>query len=96
MKRTPNARFDIILDDAEMPDMSDSSLFIASGLRAADGAQTTLRRTILNDVTNVLRCSPDELSFLFMDPVIAANDSESVEIPDFRATLRNKAFLAIR
>jgi len=96
VKRRPSARLDIILDDADIPDLSNSGMFIASGLRAARGAQTTLRRTILNDVANVLQCSPDELGFLFMDPVMAANDSDPVMMPDFRATLQTESRVAVR
>lgn len=95
VKRRQSARIDIILDDADIPDLSNSGMFIASGLRAARGAQTSLRRTILNDVANVLQCSPDELGFLFMDPVIAANDSDPVMMPDFHATLQNETRAAV-
>ncbi|MFB9373577.1 hypothetical protein ACFFUB_06360 [Algimonas porphyrae] len=72
---------------AEIADMTDATLFVASGLRAARGAPTIHRRLILTDLAQVLGCNPGELDFLFMEPTIAANDSDPVGMPDFRASL---------
>ncbi|MGB6229295.1 MAG: hypothetical protein WBF53_04110 [Litorimonas sp.] len=83
--------FDDLLSSADGPQTTDTGLFIASGLRAARGAQASRRRTILTDVASVLRCNPDELDFLFMDPVLAANDSDPVAMPEFRASFRTAA-----
>lgn len=77
-----------LLSEADVPDATDTGLFIRSGLRAARGAQTVQRRSILTDVAKVLDCSAEELGFLFMDPVMAANDSDPVAMPDFRASIR--------
>lgn len=93
----PSCRLlDPILDYADHPDLSDPGQFIASGLRAAQAASIGHRRTILNDVASVLGCNADELGFLFMDPVVAANDSHPVMMPDFRASMRSDAQLAYR
>lgn len=84
-----------LLDAAEKTDLSDSGLFIASGLRAARGTSAAHRRTILTDLANVLQCGPDELDFLFLNPVMAANDSDPVTMPDFRASLNGSLKIAL-
>ena len=71
---------------ADSAEVTDATLFVASGLRAAKGAPTPHRRLILTDLAHVLGCSADELDFL--EPALAANDSNpAVVMPDFRTTL---------
>lgn len=86
---TGDIEFDVgaFLSDAQSPEISDASLFVASGLRAAQSAPSSHRRMILTDLADVLCCSADELNFLFMEPSVAANDSDPVGMPDFRASL---------
>lgn len=86
--RRSRVRLDTLLTAADTPDMNDSGIFVASGLRAARGTSAIHRRTILTDLASVLDCDADELGFLFIDPVIAANDSDPVVMPDFRASMR--------
>lgn len=69
--------------------------FILSGLRAARGAHPNLRRTILTDLAHVLGCSAEELDFLFCDPVIAANDSDPVIMPDYRRMLHEDMYALV-
>ena len=79
--------FDLLVEEADAPPQCASEQFVCSGLRAARVAHATNRRTILGDLSDVLGCSPDELGFLFTDPVIAANDSDPVIMPDYRRWL---------
>ncbi|WP_298913268.1 hypothetical protein [uncultured Algimonas sp.] len=81
------ATLDHVVEDADRCPQSISGQFVTSGLRAARGAQASHRRSILKDLADVLGCSADELGFLFLDPVIAANDSRPVEMPDYRTRL---------
>lgn len=76
-----------LIATSDTPDLCASNSFVASALRAAKVTQVPHRRIILTDVASVLSCSADELGFLFHDPVIAANDSDPVEMPDYRASL---------
>ncbi|MGB3456500.1 MAG: hypothetical protein WBG08_02270 [Litorimonas sp.] len=90
-KDTPSVRdgvtFDHLVAGADIPSQCASEQFVLSGLRAARVAQAAHRRTILTDLAGVLGCSADELGFLFRDPVVAANDSDPVAMPDYRRML---------
>lgn len=79
--------FKSLIAGSDTPDLCASNSFVASALRAAKGTQTSHRRIILTDVASVLSCSADELDFLFNDPIMAANDSDPVAMPDYRASL---------
>jgi len=61
--------------------------FLESALSAAIATPGHSRRVILTDVAELLSCSPDALDFLFNAPVMVANDSDPVEMPDYRASL---------
>ncbi|MEM7730147.1 MAG: hypothetical protein AAF311_12875, partial [Pseudomonadota bacterium] len=76
-----------LVDAADTMPKCPSETFVLSGLRAARGAQPAHRRTILTDIARVLGCNADELGFLFRDPVVAANDSDPVAMPDYRRKL---------
>lgn len=84
----PVASFKMLTLASDAPDMSAATNFVASALRAVKGTSAPMRRTILTDIAATLSCSADELDFLFNDPVIAANDSDPVEMPDYGETLR--------
>lgn len=76
-----------LIATSDEPDVCATNSFVVSALRAAKGTQVSHRRIILTDVASVLSCSADELGFLFNDPTMAANDSNPVEMPDYRASL---------
>lgn len=81
------ASFKSLITASDVPDLCATNSFVASALRAAKGTQSAHRRIILTDVARVLSCSADELDFLFNNPVMAANDSDPVAMPDYRASL---------
>lgn len=83
-----------MIDDAQSGEMCDVSAFIGSGLRAARHSKPHARRSILRDVATVLGCEAAELDFLFAAPCLAANDSDPVIMPDFRARLCDTGRLA--
>lgn len=79
----------ILIAASDTPDLCASNSFVASALRAARATQATYhRRIILTDVASLLSCSADELDFLFNAPIMAANDSDPVAMPDYRASLQ--------
>lgn len=78
-----------LIATSDTPDLCASTSFVASALRAAKDSRVPLRRTILSDVASVLSCSADELGFLFNEPIVAANDSDPVAMPDYRDSLRD-------
>lgn len=77
-----------LIATSDTPDLCASNTFVASALRAAKDSRVPLRRLILSDIASVLSCSADELGFLFNEPVIAANDSDPMAMPDYRTSLR--------
>lgn len=85
-----------MIDMSETHGPCASDQFITSGLRAARGANPNLRRTILTDLAKVLGCSVDELGFMFCDPVVAANDSDPVIMPDYRRMLHEDMYAVAR
>jgi len=83
-----NGPLNALIETAEMRTSNQSESFVFSALRAAKGTQSSHRRTILTDVAQVLSCRAEDLDFLFNTPVMAANDSDPVAMPDYRETLR--------
>lgn len=81
--------FDQIVDDAEYPKLCNTSTFLDSALRAAKSTNASHRRVILTDVAGLLSCGAEDLDFLFDCPVIAANDTDPVMMPDYRLHLKN-------
>lgn len=79
--------FKLLIATSDTAELSVENAFVASALRAAVGSQAQGRRVILTDIAEVLSCSPDALDFLFDTPVMAANDSDPVAMPDYRASL---------
>lgn len=79
--------FKLLIAASDKPETSAENHFVASALRAAVGTQAPSRRIILTDIAEVLSCSSDALDFLFDTPVMAANDSDPVAMPDYRASL---------
>lgn len=75
---------------AALPETTDFVDFVNSGLRAAKSCRTLTRSAILADVAAVLSCSAHELGFLFQENA-AANDTDSLSVPDFRDSLRGLA-----
>lgn len=84
---TTPVSFKLLVAASDRPETSAENVFVASGLHAAIGMQTPGRRMVLTDVAQVLSCSADALDFLFDTPVMAANDSDPVAMPDYRASL---------
>lgn len=76
---------------AALPETTDFVDFVNSGLRAAKSCRTLTRSAILADVAAVLSCSAHELGFLFQENAAAANDTDSLSVPDFRDSLRGLA-----
>lgn len=86
-RATTPISFKLLIAASDTPDASAENVFVASALRVAIGTQAPIRRVILTDVAELLSCSPDALDFLFDTPVMAANDSDPVAMPDYRASL---------
>jgi hypothetical protein len=82
--------FEQLIDGAEFPDLCETNTFVVSALSAAKSTQASHRRAILTDVAGLLSCGAEDLDFLFDGPVIAANDSDPVAMPDFRTTLMDE------
>ena len=94
--RSKDTCFQSMIETSEAHGPCASDQFITSGLRAARGANPNLRRTILTDLAQVLGCSVDELGFMFCDPIVAANDSDPVVMPDYRRLLHEEMFAVAR
>lgn len=91
--KTANAQsLTCVIDVSDQRGPCPTEQFVMSGLRAARSAHPNLRRTILGDLAQVLGCTADELDFLFCDPVVAANDSDPVIMPDYRRMLHEDMF----
>lgn len=87
--------FEQLIDGAEFPDVCETNAFVVSALRAANQTDVAHRRVILSDVAGLLSCGAEDLDFLFDGPVIAANDSDPVAMPDFRTALMGERRAAI-
>lgn len=81
---------DELVQSGAYMDLCDTRHFVASALRAAQVMQSAHRRTILTDLAGVLSCETAELDFLFINPVVPANDIDPVAMPDYRATLHQE------
>lgn len=59
--------------------------FIRAALRAAKHCKSSARRDILKDVSLMLNCRPEDLSFLF-EAVAAKNTAQvyKLDLPDYR------------
>lgn len=96
--KTPKERQDCIktlIEDALSPVECSSTKFIGSALKAALSTPSPRRRSILADVADVLSCAPEELDFMFLDPVYAANDVDPVGFPDYRQTLSHDQLVLV-
>ena len=80
-----------LIEGARSGEACEHSDFIKSGLRAARYSKPHARRSILGDVARVIGCEASELDFLFDMPCMAANDSDPIVMPDFRARLNAPA-----
>jgi len=94
--RCERAAFASLAGKAECAEFCETNTFVASALRAANGAPSPHRRVILTEVAGLLSCGAEDLDFLFDGPVIAANDSDPVAMPDFRAALMDDRHVAVR
>ena len=83
------------MDDAAPPDGCDASRFVTSSLRAARHSKGGARQPILSDVADLIGCRAEDLAFLFRTPTFAANDTDPVIMPDYRAHLHGNAALLV-
>ena len=72
----------------ELAPMPQNSLadFIETALRTAKHSKFTARTTILTDVSEILRCQSDALSFLFEDQFTEVKTARIIDldVPDYR------------
>ena len=84
---TASVSFKRLIALSDKSETSAENAFVESALQAAVATPGESRRVILTDIAELLSCSPEALGFLFNTPVIVANDSDPVEMPDYRASL---------